>query len=80
MWLQRNCYNTRIPEFFFVAMSNDSLMNHYTLNFELMYHHDFSLTELNNMLPYERAIYLDLLNGYLEKKHLEEQQRINTNG
>ena len=61
-------------------MSNDSLMNHYTLNFELMYHHDFSLTELNNMLPYERSIYLDLLNGYLEKKHLEEQQRINANG
>lgn len=58
-------------------MSNDSLMNHYTLNFELMYHHSFSLTELNNMLPYERAIYVDLLNGYLEKKHLEEQQRQN---
>jgi len=52
-------------------------MNHYTLNFELMYHHSFSLTELNNMLPYERAIYVDLLNGYLEKKHLEEQQRQN---
>ena len=56
-------------------MSNDSLMNHYTLNFELMYHHRFSLTELNNMLPYERAIYIDLLNNYLEKKQEEERKR-----
>ena len=49
--------------------------NHYTMNFELMYHHKFSLSELNQMLPYERAIYVDLLNNYLEKKNLEEQQR-----
>jgi len=56
-------------------MSNDSLINHYTMNFELMYHHKFSLSELNQMLPYERAIYVDLLNNYLEKKNLEEQQR-----
>ena len=56
-------------------MSNDTLVNHYTLNFELMYHHKFSLTELNNMLPYERAIYIDLLNSYLEKKQEEERKR-----
>ncbi len=45
------------------------------MNFELIYHHKFSLSELNQMLPYERAIYVDLLNNYLEKKNLEEQQR-----
>ena len=45
------------------------------MNFELMYHHNFSLTELNNMFPYERAIYVDLLNEYLEKKNQEEQKR-----
>ncbi len=56
-------------------MSNDTLINHYTMNFELMYHHNFSLTELNNMFPYERAIYVDLLNEYLEKKNQEEQKR-----
>lgn len=56
-------------------MSNDTLINHYTTNFELMYHHKFSLTELNNMLPYERTIYVDLLNNYLEKKSKEEKQQ-----
>jgi hypothetical protein len=58
-------------------MSNDTLINHYTMNFELMYHHNFSLTELNNMFPYERAIYIDLLNEYLEKRNREEQKRNN---
>jgi hypothetical protein len=56
-------------------MSNDTLINHYTMNFELMYHHNFSLTELNNMFPYERAIYVDLLNEYLEKRNREERKR-----
>jgi hypothetical protein len=56
-------------------MSNDTLINHYTMNFELMYHHKFTLTELNNMFPYERAIYVDLLNEYLEKRNREEQKR-----
>ena len=58
-------------------MSNDTLINHYTMNFELMYHHNFSLTELNNMFPYERAIYIDLLNEYLEERNREEQKRNN---
>ena len=58
-------------------MSNDTLTNHYVSNFELMYHHRFSLTELNNMLPYERGIYIQLLNNYLEQKNLEYQQRKN---
>ena len=75
MRVRRNCRHTRISEFFFIAMSNDSLINHYSLNFELMYHHNFSLTELNNMLPYERAVYVDLLNNYLEKKQQEERSR-----
>jgi len=58
-------------------MSNDTLINHYTTNFDLMYHHNFSLTELNNMLPYERSVYIQLLNNYLEQKNLEYQQRRN---
>jgi hypothetical protein len=38
-----------------------------------MQHHKYSLTELENMLPWERTIYLGLLVQYLE----EEKERIN---
>jgi hypothetical protein len=58
-------------------MSNDTLANHYNTNFELMYHHNMSLTEFNSMLPYERSIYVQLLNGYLEKRNMEIKQAQN---
>jgi hypothetical protein len=41
-----------------------------------MQHHKYSLTELENMLPWERTIYVDLLVKYLkeEKERLELQK------
>jgi hypothetical protein len=38
-----------------------------------MQHHKYSLTELDNMIPWERSIYVSLLIKYLE----EEKERIN---
>jgi hypothetical protein len=37
-----------------------------------MQHHKYSLTELDNMLPWERQIYVDMLVQYLE----EEKERM----
>jgi|TARA_B100001059_G_scaffold111376_1_gene111571 hypothetical protein len=37
-----------------------------------MQHHKYSLTELENMLPYEREIYMGLLTKHIK----EENQRI----
>tara|TARA_B100001564_G_scaffold247884_1_gene210387 strand:- start:279 stop:431 length:153 start_codon:yes stop_codon:yes gene_type:complete len=42
------------------------------MNFALMQHHKYSLTELENMIPWERDIYVGLLLNYLE----EEEERI----
>jgi len=51
------------------------LINHYYVNFALMQHHKYSLTELDNMMPFERKIYLELLLQFLkeEKERLEKQ-------
>jgi len=40
-----------------------------------MQHHKYSLTELDNMIPFERKIYVDLLLQHLkeEKERLENQ-------
>ena len=40
-------------------------------NFALMQHHNYSLSELENMIPWEREIYLHLLLQFIE----EEKQR-----
>ena len=34
-----------------------------------MYHHKFSLTELDNMMPWERQVYVMMLNQYVEEKN-----------
>jgi len=46
-------------------------------NFGLMQHHKYSLTEIENMIPWEREIYLTLLSQYVEEenKRQKEQQR-----
>jgi hypothetical protein len=42
------------------------------MNFALMQYHKYSLTDLENMIPFERDIYVAMLIQYLE----EEKQRI----
>jgi len=60
-----------------IALSHDSLENYYKTNFALMQHHKYSLTELDNMMPWERDIYLGLLMNYLkeEKERLAREER-----
>ena len=38
----------------------------------MMQHHNYSLTELENMIPWEREIYIGLLMNFLK----EEKERI----
>lgn len=55
-------------------MFHETLANHYQSNFNLMYIHKFSLTELENMLPWERMVYITMLNGYIEEQNTKAQQ------
>ena len=43
---------------FLVSLSHNSLENYYKTNFGLMQHHNYSLTEIEEMLPWEREIYI----------------------
>ena len=52
------------------------MMSYYKLNFALMQYHKYSLTEIENMIPWERDIYVALLQQHLE----EEEKRAQANG
>lgn len=52
-------------------LGHDNLQNYYKTNFSLMQHHKYSLTEIENMMPWERFIYINLLQTYLKQ---EEQK------
>ena len=58
-------------------MSHEDLASYYKINFALMQHHKYSLTELENMMPWEREIYLALLQQYIEEENLKAQQNGN---
>jgi len=40
-----------------------------------MQHHNYSLTEIEEMLPWEREIYVALLLQYLEAERMRQRQR-----
>ena len=55
-------------------MAHIDLESYFKLNFALMQHHKYSLTEIENMMPWERDIYLGLLNQYIEDENLKAKQ------
>ena len=56
-------------------MTHIDLESYFKLNFALIQHHKYSLTEIENMIPWERDIYVGLLQSHLEEERLKEQQR-----
>ena len=57
-----------------MSMAHEDLESYYKLNFALMQHHKYSLTELENMMPWEREIYVSLLQQHVEEENLKAQQ------
>lgn len=40
-----------------------------------MQHHKYSLTELENMMPWEREVYIALLLDYIDEENKRSQNR-----
>lgn len=60
-------------------MGHDKLANHYKTQFGMIQHHGWSLDELEHMMPWERYIYVDLLQAFLkeeEKKARDREQEL----
>ena len=44
------------------------------MNFAMIQHHHWSLTELDNMIPFERQIYFEMLSDWIEKENERIEQ------
>ena len=58
---------------------HDSLEKYYKTNFALMQHHKYSLTELEDMMPWERDVYVNLLIAHIqeeERRQKSEEQKM----
>lgn len=60
--------------FFRITLAHESLTSYYQTNFALIQHHKYSLTELEDMMPWEREVYVSLLQAYLEEEDLKRKQ------
>jgi hypothetical protein len=50
------------------------LEGYYKTNFALMQHHKYRLSEIENMMPWERQVYTSLLMQYLEQVKQEQEK------
>ena len=55
-------------------MAHTNLESYYKITFALIQHHKYSLTELENMIPWEKDIYLALLEQHIEAENLKQKQ------
>ena len=57
-------------------LCDESLANMMNTNFQMMQHHNYSLRELENMIPWEREVYMSLLLNYIteENERIKSQQ------
>ena len=53
-------------------LTHISLAIYYRMVFELAQHHKYQISEIENILPYERDLYFDMLTQYIEKKRQME--------
>ena len=59
-------------------MGYDNLANYFRNNFNLSFHHKYSLNELESMIPWEKYVYIDLLNSYVKQKEESERDQFMT--
>lgn len=77
VWHSERYQTRRSQKFFLINLSHESLTNYYKVNFALMQHHNYSLGDLENMMPFEREVYVALLQQWLEEERLRiEQQKV----
>ena len=63
-----------------MTLAHDSLYNYYKTNFGMMQYHKYSLTEIENMMPWEREIYIGLLMEHIKEENERMERENNKNG
>lgn len=58
-------------------LSHINLQNYYDTNFAMAQHHNWSIAEIENMMPFERDIYFQLLVNFIKEQNEKAQQARN---
>jgi hypothetical protein len=58
-------------------MGHDKLGNHFKTQFGMVQHHGWDIKALEEMMPWERYIYVDLLQEFLKDEEQKAKDREN---
>ena len=65
--------------FFYLSFGKDALKEYYNLNFSLLYHHKIDFNLFEDMIPWEKDVYITMLVNKVkeenEKRKLEAAER-----
>jgi hypothetical protein len=50
-----------------MALSHKTLRSYYSMIFSMAQHHKYSISDLENLMPYELDIYVGMLLQYIEE-------------
>lgn len=56
-------------------MIHNSISNYYKVIFALVQHHNYSITELEALIPFERDLYVAMLLEHIEEEKERQAQR-----
>lgn len=56
-------------------MGYQNLALYFKTNFSIMNHHKWSVAEVEDMMPWERQVYLDLLQDWIKQKEQEIKEQ-----
>ena len=77
MWKGAILHAGGLKQFFRLGLQHESIGSLMTTNFHMLQQHKYSLTELENMIPWERDIYIDMLARWIEEENQRIQNEIN---
>ena len=68
MWKRNRSVSGENPKFFVGVVSESTLSSLYQLYHNLKYFGNYSIFEIDSMIPFERDIYMGLLSKTIEEK------------
>tara|TARA_B110000879_G_C10885584_1_gene398548 strand:- start:127 stop:294 length:168 start_codon:yes stop_codon:yes gene_type:complete len=54
-------------------LSHTSLGNYYKTVFSMAQHHKYSIADIEDLLPYERDLYVDMLVDFIEDQKAQQK-------
>ncbi len=74
MWSNGKYDHKGYGRFFYLTLCHDNLKNWYTVNFILNQDFNMSLSEIENMIPFEREIFVYMILNRVEEEKKKSQQ------